>query len=112
MDNNFGNMVVLLRQNKNMSQQKLANELGLSQSQINKIEHGYIVVNFATIIKLAKFFNVTTDYLLGVEPVKKNIPETEFTQEQQQVVELVKKLNSNELEKIYNYLLGLLDARN
>lgn len=35
----------------------------------------------------------------------------EFNQEQLQVVELIKKLNSKELEKVYNYLLGIIDAK-
>lgn len=108
----FKENIKICRKKLKLTQVELAEKLNTSHATINRYEKGVNEPTFDTLIKLAKFFNVTTDYLLGFEPVKKNIPESEFTQEQQQVVELVKKLNSKELEKVYNYLLGLLDARN
>lgn len=57
---------------------ELRNEMQLSQAELAKIfkttqrnvcnwEQGKFEPDFATLIKLAKFFNVTTDYLLGME---------------------------------------------
>lgn len=101
-----------LRKERKITQSQLAEKFKFTDATINRYEKGVNEPTLETLVKIAKFFNVTTDYLLGFEPVNKNIPESEFTQEQQQVVELIKKLNSKELEKVYNYLLGLLDARN
>lgn len=110
MEDSFGARIKSLRNNKNLSQQKVASALDITQSQFNKIEHDYIETNFSLIRKIANYFNVTTDYLLGVETSKEEVA-PEFSAEQLQVVNLVKKLNNKELEKVYNYLLGIIDAR-
>lgn len=56
-----------LRSQKNVSQMQLAVKTGLSQSAIAKWELGKTEPSASAIITLAKFFNETTDYLLGVE---------------------------------------------
>ena len=104
MEDSFGARIKSLRNNKNLSQQKVASALDITQ------EHDYIETNFSLIRKIANYFNVTTDYLLGVETSKEEVA-PEFSAEQLQVVNLVKKLNNKELEKVYNYLLGIIDAR-
>lgn len=111
MENKFSKNLQELRKSKKLSQQAIANIIGTTQSHINKLEHAYIEANFSTLINLAKFFNVTTDQLLGVEKpmVEKTAPE--LTPEQLQIVELIKKLPKEDLQKVYGYLLGLIDAR-
>lgn len=54
-----------LRREYNISQQALANATKISQSTIAKIEIGRNEATASTIRKLAEFFNVSTDYLLG-----------------------------------------------
>ncbi|MBR1984032.1 MAG: helix-turn-helix transcriptional regulator [Clostridia bacterium] len=56
-----------LRTQKNISQMQLAVKTGLSQSAIAKWELGKTEPTASAIITLSKFFNETTDYLLGVE---------------------------------------------
>ena len=56
-----------LRQQKKLSQMQLAIKLNLSQSAIAKWELGKTEPTASAIIALAKFFNETTDYLLGLE---------------------------------------------
>ena len=56
-----------LRISKNLSQMQLANKTGISQSAIAKWELGNTEPTATAIITLAKFFNETTDYLLGLE---------------------------------------------
>ena len=56
-----------LRTAKNLSQMQLANQTNLSQSAIAKWELGKTEPTAGAIITLAKFFNETTDYLLGLE---------------------------------------------
>lgn len=55
-----------LRSEKNLSQMQLAKETGLSAGAIGFWETGKRVPNALAIITLAKYFGVTTDYLLGV----------------------------------------------
>lgn len=49
-----------------MKQSELATATGLSQKSISNYETGKTNPDSYAIIKLAAFFNVTTDYLLGV----------------------------------------------
>jgi transcriptional regulator with XRE-family HTH domain len=55
----------LLREKKNLSQYKLAMEMAMSQPVITKYEMGAIFPSYPVLIRLADFFNVSTDYLLG-----------------------------------------------
>ncbi|MCM1305712.1 MAG: helix-turn-helix domain-containing protein [Bacteroides sp.] len=55
-----------LRVEEGISQSQLAKATGLSQSAIAAWEVGKNVINANAIITLAKYFGVTTDYLLGV----------------------------------------------
>lgn len=54
-----------LRNDKNLSQADLANSTGLSQSSITYWETGQRIPNAKAIIILARFFDVSIDYLLG-----------------------------------------------
>ena len=56
-----------LRLSKNLSQMQLAIKTGLSQSAIAKWELGKTEPTASAIITLAKFFNETTEYILGLE---------------------------------------------
>ena len=59
-----------LREDMDMTQAELASILMQSKSNISKYENGQIEPNIDTIIALARFFKVTTDYLLGVSDIK------------------------------------------
>lgn len=56
-----------LRIENNLSQMQLSLKTGLSQSAIAKWELGKTEPTASAIITLAKFFNETTDYILGLE---------------------------------------------
>ncbi|MBQ3219076.1 MAG: helix-turn-helix transcriptional regulator [Clostridia bacterium] len=56
-----------IRISKNLSQMQLAIKTGISQSAIAKWELGKTEPTASAIITLAKFFNETTDYILGLE---------------------------------------------
>lgn len=63
----FKNRLKELRISKNLSQMQLATLTNLSQSAIAKWELGKTEPTASAIITLAKFFNETSDYLLGLE---------------------------------------------
>lgn len=56
-----------LRTSRNLSQEQLAKETNLSKSAISFWENGDRIPNGKAIIILAKYFDVTADYLLGIE---------------------------------------------
>ena len=55
-----------LREEKRLSQSQLAKALNLSQAAISFWEDGLRVPNAQIIILLAQYFEVTSDYLLGL----------------------------------------------
>ena len=56
-----------LRQEHNLSQSALAKEIGVSQKAIDYWERGVNEPKATYIIKMADFFDISTDYLLGRE---------------------------------------------
>ena len=63
----FGNMLKTLRLRKNMTQAQLANKLGLTKSVISAYETGLRLPSYDILIHIARIYNVSTDYLLGIE---------------------------------------------
>lgn len=55
----------LLRESRGISQQKLADAVGLTQQSINKYENHKIEPDIETLIRIADFFHTTVDYLVG-----------------------------------------------
>ena len=54
-----------LREKHNVSQQRLAAAVGVSQQSINKYENHNIEPEIRTLIRIADFFHVSVDYLIG-----------------------------------------------
>ena len=54
-----------LREDHDLTQTKLAKMLGMSQTGYSKYETGENDIPTAILIKLAKFYNTSIDYLLG-----------------------------------------------
>ena len=63
----IGKVIKELREERNLTQQQLASALNVDKSTIAKYETGDRLPNIEMSVKLALFFNVTTDYLLGIE---------------------------------------------
>lgn len=56
-----------LRKERGLSQKELAEELQLTQRKISYLETGQLEPDLATLWKISNFFEVTTDYLLGIK---------------------------------------------
>lgn len=61
----FGNRLSGLRKRKNLKQKDVAAHFGMAVRTYQNYEGGQREPNFSTLIALADFFDVTTDYLLG-----------------------------------------------
>ena len=69
----FAERVHMLRKQRGMSQKELGEAIGLSHKSINTIESGSRTTTLEKLVILARFFQVSTDYLLGLceEPAPK-----------------------------------------
>ena len=63
----FGNILKTLRLKGNMTQAQLAQKLGITKSVISAYETGLRLPSYDILIHIAKLYNVSTDYLLGLE---------------------------------------------
>lgn len=59
-----------LRRVRHMSQVELANGLNVSKQCISNWENDNILPSVEMLVKIAKFFNVSTDALLGLEDAR------------------------------------------
>ncbi len=55
-----------LREDRDLSQQEVANFLGMKQPQYSRYERGLRDVPSDVLIRLAQFYNTSTDYILGL----------------------------------------------
>ena len=66
IDNKFSIRFKELREEKKLSQSQIGRELGYTQVCISRWETAERMPNLNDLIAVALFFNVTTDYLLGL----------------------------------------------
>lgn len=62
-----------LRENRGLIQEILASELGITQQMLSKYERDVLCIKVDVLKKIAEYFNVTTDYLLGISEVKRDL---------------------------------------
>ena len=62
---NIGEIIKELRLEKNISQKKLADAIGVSQKAIDFWERSVNEPKASYIVKLADYFEVSADYILG-----------------------------------------------
>lgn len=73
---NMADRIQYLRKNKGISQEELADKVGVSRQAVSKWESEQSTPDIEKVILLSNFFDVTTDYLLkGIEPVSENTTE-------------------------------------
>ncbi len=63
----FSENIRLLRSRKNVSQQTIANELFITRAALSKYEEGKSEPPIQTLSKLAKYYHVSIDVLVGVD---------------------------------------------
>jgi len=62
----FGENFKKLRKSRNITQKELGTKIGLSKAVVSKYENGMGYPTYDVLIRIAQYFGVTTDYLLGV----------------------------------------------
>lgn len=92
-----------LRQSAGISQQQLADVIGISQQSVNKYENHNIEPDIATLTALADYFSTSVDYLVGHTDVRRkieNIQHDNLNAEEMQIIDGYRNANSCEKEII------------
>lgn len=87
--------LIELRKKKNLSQQEVANRTGIARTSIQGYENNANSPSIEVLVTLAKFYNVSSDYLLGIS-TKKEIILDDFTEnERNALVNIIDNLIDN-----------------
>lgn len=84
----FGLRLKKLREKKNLTQAQVAQRLNMHKSTIFNYESNYRKPSIDTIVLLSRFYNVSTDYLLGVDNTK-IIRVDDITESEIEIIELL-----------------------
>ena len=76
-----GQILKELRKEKGLNQIQLAKFIGVSVQAYQKYEYGTAEPTFDSVCKLADFYNVTADYLLGREPAPNPFSDLNLSEE-------------------------------
>ena len=68
----FSKRIRFLRQSRGINQVQLADKLGVTKQSVSNWENGNIVPSIDMLIKIADFFCVSADYLLGRDQREEN----------------------------------------
>lgn len=115
MNNEFGRILSFLRKEKGLSQKKVATDLEISQGLLSHYEKGIRECGLDFLSKVADYFNVSTDYLLGrtVNPMGlySEIKEIDLEESQVNISNtyclISKKVNGDTNALIYSLLSDL-----
>lgn len=91
----FGMRLKNLRKQNNLTQVELARKINVTKSVVSAYENDMRLPSFNTLIAIARVFNVTTDFLLGVENT-----------ENRQTVDL-SGLTDNEISALLNLIKAM-----
>lgn len=101
-----------LRTKNRLNQTELATTFSVKQNTISNWENGSTEIDNQTLAKLADYFNVSVDYLLGREEKKEPPAEARSREEFSQALEkLGIKGNDTELAKMLNKISNLSDSQ-
>ena len=102
------NRIKNLREKRGIIQEILAADLGITQQTLSRYEKDVTVIKVDILKRLAEYFNVTTDYLLGISDVKRDLTGqirlNETLDEYYDMVEVYKTLDQYDQELVWSLL--------
>ena len=111
MKKELGRKIINLRKKRGLSQKDAAAQLGISQALLSHYEKGIRECGLEFVVKLAQFYEVSSDYLLGLSEaeVSVEIAESEEPSDAGYVKSntfclLNRRLNANSIAVIYSLL--------
>lgn len=105
------NRIKKLRENRGLTQACLAEELGITQQMLSKYEQDTSIIKGKLLRKLAEYFNVTTDFILDLTDIKRDLARemrvTEAIDMYYDLIELYNKLDVYDQELFCSILRAL-----
>ena len=103
-----------MRNGRHLTQEELGEIIGVSQQTFSRYEKQEVLMPVVVLVRLSRYFNVSTDYLLGLTDVKRNLNQQVTVEktidEYYNFIEVYKRLNERDralIWKIMNDMKGL-----
>ncbi|TJY44270.1 helix-turn-helix transcriptional regulator [Cohnella pontilimi] len=98
-----------LRLSRNISQEEVARQIGITRSAYSHYEINNRQPVYETLIKLAAYFDVSLDYIIGGTSAKHK---TEFSdaQDTREIMNLLKHMNQEQRKKSIRLMTDLIHA--
>ncbi|MBQ2823713.1 MAG: helix-turn-helix transcriptional regulator [Oscillospiraceae bacterium] len=93
-----------LREDNDKTQRELAEYLGTPYQYYAVYEKGTSEISFERAILLAKYYDVSLDYIAGLTNDKKGLSSSDLTPEQQEILRLTENLSYNSRKKLLEFL--------
>lgn len=102
-----------LRRRKHISQQALAKAVGSSQSSINSYENDIYEPDINMLIKLANFFDVSIDYLIGNNevPYAKSADRYMLNEREEKFIKIVREISDDQAAILIQVMREFLKAK-
>jgi len=99
-----------LREDSDMTQQEIADYLGTSAQHYGKYELGNAEIPFERAMALAKYYNVSLDYIAGLTNNKKGLSQGELPLDKQHLLELISKSDNTTCKEVIEILKALIET--
>lgn len=93
-----------LRESHGISQQKLADAIGISQQSVNKYENHQTQPDIVTLIQIADFFHTSVDFLIGhseAQAEHEGVPVFKLNADEIRLVNQYRQLSLKEKDSIH-----------
>lgn len=87
----FYNRIAILIQQSTNNQKTICKEAGIPESTLSRLVNKQSAPDIGNLIKLATYFNVSTDWLLGLDHIS-----TEYSDEANRVAALYDKIDESD----------------
>ncbi|MCK9451238.1 MAG: helix-turn-helix domain-containing protein [Bacteroidales bacterium] len=106
----IGEYIKKLRKQKGLQQKEVAIEVGLSQSNYNKVENDHRQPSIEVLNKLAKLFDVTIDQLLNPDD---HLPKVVTVEDKtaNEKIKLIEQLEDEDRNVIYSLIDTMLTKK-
>ena len=89
------NRIRELRRSHNMSQEALGTIINTTQQAVSKMEKDTGAISTDLLIRIVEYFNVTTDYILGLSDIKRDLSgQIRMNQDMDQCYDIVLRYNN------------------
>lgn len=99
-----------LREDSDKKQSELAEYLGTTKQYYSLYEKGANEISFERAIALAKYYNVSLDYIAGLTNDKQGFSRSDLSPEQRELLRAVRELRTDDKTKTIALLKALIEA--